>query len=280
MACDAATGMIRGASNCPLSSLWSMIPEPIAAHSSEGFVTEADAFLEALEVSPPDALTGCAQWRAHEVAAHLGAGALEIALNLEAYAEGRPVPATRGFEEREAPFRAMADSALRAALPRSVERVATALDAVLTVDPGAVVPWTGRQMVVANFVTHLRSEFALHRFDLVGDDETSIVLLGQPELTDHAVSVLGRALVARGAHRATNFTAAVAAPDTRDVVVVVDGEGPRLERRDVSLEPAVVGDCAARLLLLWGRQPGDPRRLTAPGGAEVLAVLRSLLVGY
>ncbi len=273
--------MFRGTSNYLLSSLVAMSPESIAVHPSEGFAIEVDAFLEALDVTPPDALTECAQWRAHEVAAHLGAGAFEIALNLEAYAEGRPVPATRGFEEREAPLRAMADSALRAVLPRSIERVTAALEAVLTAEPDAVVPWSGREMVVATFVTHLRSEFALHRFDLVGDDETSITLLAQPELTDHAVAVLGRALVARGTGSAKpNFTAVIAAPDTRDVVVVVDGDGPRLQRSDASLEPAVVGDCAARLLLLWGRQPGDPRRLTAPGGAEVLADLRSLLIGY
>ena len=252
--------MIWDTPNYLRPSLAGMIPEPIAVHFPKGFANEADAFLEALEVTPPDALTECAQWRAHEVAAHLGAGALEIALNLEAYVEGRPVPATRGFEEREAPFRAMADVELRSQLPRSIERVAAALEAVLTVEPDAVVPWSGRQMVVATFVTHLRSEFALHRFDLVGDDETGITLLAQPELTDHAVSVLGRALVARGARSVTNFAAAVAARDTRDVVVVVDGDGPRLERSDLSLEPAVVGDSAARLLLLWGRQPGDPRR--------------------
>ncbi len=273
--------MIRGTSNYLLSSLSSMSPEPITVRPSEGFATEVEAFLEALEGTSPDALTACAQWRAHDVAAHLGGGAVEVALNLEAYAEGRPVPATRGFEEREAPFRAMADSALRAALPRSIERVAAALDTVLAAEPDAVVPWSGRQMVVATFVTHLRSEFALHRFDLVGDDETSIALLAQPELTDHAVSVLGRALVARGAGSVMpNFTAVIAAPDARDVVVVVDGDGPRLERSDASLEPAVVGDSAARLLLLWGRQPGDPRRLAAPGGTEVLAAVRSLLVGY
>lgn len=242
-----------------------MSPEPIAVHSPEGFVIEVDAFLEALDVTPPDALTECAQWRAHELAAHLGAGALEIALNLEAYAEGRSVPATRGFEEREAPLRAMSDSALRAVLPRSIERLATVLDAVLTAEPDAVVPWAGRQMVVATFVTHLRSEFALHRFDLVGDDETSITLLAQPEFTDHAVAVLGRALVARGARSAIpNFTAVIATPDTRDVVVVVDGDGPRLQRSDASLEPAVVGDSAARLLLLWGRQPGDPGASSPP----------------
>jgi hypothetical protein len=120
-------------------------------------------------------------------------------------------------------------------------------------------------MVVATFVAHLRSELALHRFDLVADDETSRSLLGQSELTDHAVTVLGRALVARGAAWApVGFSAVIAAPGASDVAVVVDDVGPRLERSDARLEPAVVGDPAARLLLLWGRQPGDPRRLAAP----------------
>ncbi len=265
--------------NLPLS-LFAMRAEPVAARPSDGFAVEAAAFLEALEATAPDALTGCALWRAHELAAHLGAGALEIALNLEACGEGRPVPATRGFEEREAPYRAMEDAALRAALPRAIERVAEVLDTVLGAEPDAVVPWTGRQMAVGSFVTHLRSELALHRFDLVGDDETSQSLLGQSELTDHAVTVLGRALVSRGAAAPAGFSAAIAAPGASDLAVVVDGDGPRLERSDADLEPAVVGDVAARLLLVWGRQPGDPRRLAAPGGVEVLATLRSLLAGY
>lgn len=258
-----------------------MTAEPVAARPSDGFAIEAAAFLEALEVTPPFALTGCALWRTHEVTAHLGAGAVEIACNLEAYGEGRSVPATRGFEEREAPYRAMEDAKLRAALPRAIERVATALDAVLGAEPDAAVPWTGRQMAVGSFVTHLRSELALHRFDLVGDDETSQRLLGDPELTDHAATVLGRALLARGAAAVpAGFFAVIAAPGARDLAVVVDSDGARLERSDADLEPAVIGDPSARLLLLWGRQPGDPWRLAAPGGVEVLATLRSLLAGY
>jgi hypothetical protein len=192
----------------------------VAARRSGGFSLAAGAFLEALEETPPDALTGCALWRAHEVVAHLDAGLIEIARHLEAAAEGRPIPTTRGFEEREAPYRAMEDRALRADLLRSIGRVAAALDAVLERDPAAVVPWTGRQMRVASFVTHLRSEFALHRFDLVGDDQTGRELLGQPELTDHAVAVLGRALLARGANRvAAGFSAVIAAPGSGPVVV-------------------------------------------------------------
>ncbi|WP_276970832.1 maleylpyruvate isomerase N-terminal domain-containing protein [Ferrimicrobium acidiphilum] len=248
---------------------------------SNNLAYEATAFLEALGDTAPDALTMCSLWRAHEVAAHLAAGALEIALNLEAYGDGRPIPVTRGFDEREMPFRAMDDPRLRVELQSNIGRVGKALDAVLSLDPNAVVPWTGRQMVVATFVTHLRSEFALHRFDLVGEDSTSTSLLGQPELTDHAVDVLGRALLARGAGSApADFRAVLAAPGASQVTIVVDEGGPRLERNDTPLEPEVTGDPAARLLLLWGRHPADPRRLEAPGGADTLGVLRSLLAGY
>ncbi|MHB8296691.1 MAG: maleylpyruvate isomerase N-terminal domain-containing protein [Acidimicrobiales bacterium] len=258
-----------------------MSTEPVAHRPSEDLAVEVETFLGALEMTPPHALTRCAQWRAHEVAAHLTAGAVEIALNLEAYGESRPVPATRGFVEREAPYRAMEDGKLRVELPRSIERVSAALDAVLGTEPDAVVPWTGRQMVVATFVTHLRSELALHRWDLVGDDETSQSRLGLEDLTDHAVAVLGRALVARDATSVpAGFSAIIAASGASDVAVVVDGDGPRLEHSDAGSEPAIVGDPAARLLFLWGRRPGDPRRLLAPGGVEVLDALGALLAGY
>jgi hypothetical protein len=247
----------------------------------EGLSAEAAAFLEALEVTPLDALSACAGWTAHEVIAHLAAAGVEVALNLEAYGEGRPVLATRGFEEREAPCRAMCDADLRAVLPSSIERVAVALDTVLGANPDEVVPWTGRQMVVATFITHLRSELALHPFDMVGDDETGIALLGRPELTDDAVAVLGRALVARGVDSVPDgFSAVLGAPGDRDVVVLVDEDGPRLERRETAADPAVVGDPAARLWFLWGGRPGDPRRLVAPQGGEVLAQLEALLAGY
>jgi len=121
-------------------SLFAMTAESVAARPSDGFAVEAAAFLEALETTSRFALTGCALWRAHEVAAHRGAGALEIAFNLDAYGAGRPVPATRDFEEREVPYRVMEDAKLRAELPRAIERVAAAIDAVLGAEPNAVVP--------------------------------------------------------------------------------------------------------------------------------------------
>ncbi|MHB1088314.1 MAG: hypothetical protein ACYC19_06075 [Acidimicrobiales bacterium] len=71
----------------------------------------------------------------------------------------------------------MGHERLRTQLPISIERAAVALDAVLNSQPDAVVTWTGREMVVATFITHTRSELALHRWALVGDDDVSAVLL-------------------------------------------------------------------------------------------------------
>ena len=259
-------------------------PQP-AGPPSAGMDRETDAFFAALEQTAPEACCTCLGWTAHELVAHLVAVAIEVALNLEAYGEGRPVPATRGFEEREAPWRANDAARLRRELPGALGRMRTALDAVLRADPDAVVPWTGRQMVVPTFVTHLRSELALHRFDLVGDDEEAMVLLAQPELTAHAVSVLGRPLLARGSAANPGLGEPVrltlGAPGEPDVVVVADATGAHLELAGTgSAEPTVTSDPAARLLVIWGRRPGDPRRVRAPGGAAMLGRLQGLLAGY
>jgi hypothetical protein len=45
-------------------------------------------------------------------------------------------------------------------------------------------------LTVTQFVTHHRSEAAIHRWDITGSDDLSDELLAQPELTRHAVSVL------------------------------------------------------------------------------------------
>jgi len=259
-------------------------PQP-AGHAWSAMRPEADAFFAALEQSPPDACCGCAGWTAHELVAHLAAAAIEVALNLEAYGEGRPVPATRGFEEREAPWRAKSATTLRRELPGALGRMNAAIDAVLAAEPHAVVPWTGRQMVVATFVTHLRSELALHRFDLVGDDEEGATLLAQPELTAHAATVLARPLLARGSRvlteRCEPVRLTLASPGEPDVTVVVDGGGARLELEEHrATEPIALCDPGARLLMLWGRRPGDPRRVRAPGGAAMLSRLQGLLAGY
>jgi hypothetical protein len=63
----------------------------------------------------PHAPTACAGWSVHELTAHLAAGSAEIADLIEReLAEGRTRP-TRGFEEREAPYRALSPKKLRRA---------------------------------------------------------------------------------------------------------------------------------------------------------------------
>lgn len=140
-------------------------------------------------------MSACKGWRAHEIAAHLAAGAAEICHHLDPFLAGDPVPPTRGFEEREAPFRAMDDKDLRQRLDAEEERMRSLLAAVLEADPAAVIPWTSRQMPVAKFVPHMRSEFAIHCWDIAGNSRQ---LLDQPELTVHAVQVLGPLLLRRG----------------------------------------------------------------------------------
>ena len=249
--------------------------------ASSSFQREADAFFTALDRTSPNSVTACYGWTAHEITAHLAAAGLEVAMNLEAYGERRLVPPTRGFEEREAPFREMNDDLLRLELPKSITRMSSALDAVLTDEPDAIVPWTGRQMVVKTFLTHLRSEFAIHRFDLIGDDNVSKELLAQPDLTNHAVTVLGKVLLLRGSRpESLRFQASIASPGVPDVTVLVDAEGSRLIRSEDATEPSLIGDSAARLLFLWGRKPDDPSRLKAPGGPDMLRRLQTLLAGY
>ncbi len=255
--------------------------EPRSSRPSTAIESEANALLETVDATSPAALSACSGWTAHEITAHLTAGAVEIALNLEAYGDGKSVPATRGLEEREAPFRSLDEKRLREELPKSIARMANAIDAVLAAEPDAVVPWTGRQMAVASFITHMRSELAIHRWDLVGDDERSLELLALPDLTNHAVTVLGRVLLSRGTASATAaFSASLKSPGDMDIVVIVDADGARLTRSEGVSQPSITGDRAALLLFLWGRRPGDPRRLTAPMGRDSLAKIEALLAGY
>ena len=58
--------------------------------------------------------------------------------------------------------------------------------------------WTGRTVPIAGFPTELRSEDAIHRWDLVGDDAISHELLSQHDLFIHAVNFIGHPLLAGG----------------------------------------------------------------------------------
>jgi uncharacterized protein (TIGR03083 family) len=244
---------------------------------------EMDAFMRAIGSQPADALTGCREWTAHEVGAHLAGNSAEIARAVDAYADGRPVPSTRGFEERQAPFRALPHAALIQAIVDETEHMNSSLGTVLSGDPEAVIPWTGRQMRVADFRTHMRNEFALHRWDLVGDDDTSMELLSQPDLTAHSVKVLGHILPragmeAKGAPE--GFRARLRSPGASDVLLSVEHHAARMWLADPGDGLTLSCDSAARLLFMWGRRPADGSRFRSEMAEEQFWCLARLCAGY
>ncbi|MFY2859686.1 maleylpyruvate isomerase N-terminal domain-containing protein [Mycobacterium sp. THU-M104] len=246
---------------------------------------ELEAFLDALHNTAPEVVTACDGWTVHEIVAHLAGGAAEITRHLEAYLRGEPIPDTQSFEVREAPFRAMDDSALRKRLEVEEDKLRSVIDEVLTQEPDAVIPWTGRQMPVAKFVPHMRSEFAVHRWDFAGDDDITRHLLAQPALTEHAVSVLGPMLVLRGSQQdpaaGEDFHVRLRADGARDVRVVVQSGQAALQLADDDTdEPYAEVDAAARTLIIWGRRPDQRGRFRSHMAQPLLARLQALLSGY
>jgi hypothetical protein len=51
------------------------------------------------------------------------------------------------------------------------ERMNHVLDSMLLAEPDATLRWTQRQIKVAKFSTHMRSEFALHRWDVACEED-------------------------------------------------------------------------------------------------------------
>lgn len=237
-------------------------------------IDEAREFVATLLATPADTPTACPGWTVHELVAHLAAGAAEEADLIESHLGGLPERPTRGFGEREAPYRALDDTTLRDRLFTESLRLAAAIGRLGT----ETVAFTGRSMTAADFALHTRSECALHRWDIVGRDDVGWAMLAQPELARHAVSVLTsmpslrEALGAR-LDVASGPSARVvvrSAPDDDLVLDVADGSlraswalpaGPA----DVECEPA------QRLLLLWGRhEPSSPLTIDASEDSCVL----------
>lgn len=228
---------------------------------------ESKALAEVLGDLEPTAPTACVDWTVHDVVAHLAAGAKEIADLVEEHLAGQPARPTRGFDERERPFRALPHGELLAALAEQSRRKIAALDALADRDDHAEVAFTGTTMTATQFQTHARSEAALHRWDLVGDDSVSDDLLGQPELTRHAVSVLNALPVLDEAARIRQSPLprriVLTSPDQLDVVIEAHTDGARFELveaedRDgdgpANGDIVLATDAANRLLALWGRR--------------------------
>src|SRR5450432_3787274 len=105
-------------------------------------IDEVGELITTLLATPARRLTACRGWTAHELVAHLAAGAAEEADIIEAHFAGEHRP-TRGFEDREPPFRVLADVDLRDRLVVEVARLTVALEK-LARDGTDRVPFTER----------------------------------------------------------------------------------------------------------------------------------------
>lgn len=216
------------------------------------------ALVASLSQLQPSAPTWCTGWSAHELTAHVTAAAEERASLVAGHLKGEPSRATRSWEVREPPFRAMPDAVLRDQLVEQALRFEANVAALGEDD---TIAYTGWAMTAERLRMHSHSEAVLHRWDLVGDDDISIRLLADPAMVSHALAafdgvpalaearrwrdpdVVSRPLVLRSG----------AGPD----VVVSPGKGL------TSLPPAdgVVIDLRPEELplVLWGRCPARLR---------------------
>jgi hypothetical protein len=246
---------------------------------------EAEEFLTALQDLSPHALTACPEWTVHDVGAHLAGAYEEVTRHVQAYAAGTPLTSTRGFEEREAPFKELGAAELLRTVDREEERMRVEIRSVLGAEPEATLWWTGRWMRVDAFLSHLRSECAIHRWDMYGDDETSMRLLRQYDLFKHAVTAIGpRPLCARGIGRygseLSGLSARLRTDGLPDLRIELADSVPTMDLVEPADRPTISGDQAARLLFLWGRSPTPATRLRATGGDGDVLRLRRLLSGY
>jgi hypothetical protein len=246
---------------------------------------EANAFLSAIDAAAPEALSACEGWTTHEIAAHVTGIAVEVTRHLEPYLQGEPVPKTRTFEEREAPLQALGHADLLRRLDSEETRMRGLVAEVLDREPEAVIPWTGRHMAVAKFVPHLRNEHALHRWDVVGEDDISRQLLGSEDLVDHSVGELGQILLAAGRTHDpdpdTDFRVRLRSDGYRDLRVLVEAGTATLAWAEAAAdEPWIDIDPVARHVFIWGRRPDRRGQAHSHLSQPDLARLQVLLSGY
>jgi len=251
-------------------------------HIDDARFPEWQPFVDAVQQRGPDAGTWCEAWTVRDIVIHQAGNAEELARVLGAHLAGEPVP-TRRFEEREAPLRAMNETDLWAALHRNMARLNEVAEAADDVPADTDVAWTGRTMKVPWFAEHMREELVLHGWDITGDDAAAQARMAQPWMTTHSVLAVGKPLLVKGAKQLRSgerIEARLRVDGADDVVVSADSETSTIELADPDGPATLETDSAARVLLLWGRRPGDPSRIRSRVGPEALGRVRALLSGY
>jgi hypothetical protein len=250
---------------------------------TERFPEYAD-FTDAVAARRPDAGTWCAAWTVRDVVIHQTGNAEELARVLGGHLAHDPVP-TRTFEVREAPYRHLNDADLWAAFTGRMAELGEVAEAAEALPPDTDVAWTGRTMKVPWFAEHMRSELALHTWDLTGDDDRAHTRLAQPWMTEHSVVAVGRPLLRRGTAdlqlaAGERVDARLRVPDEDDVIVSAATDSTEIRLGAAEGEATLETDAATRVLLLWGRRPADPGRIRSRVGPEELGRVRTLLSGY
>jgi hypothetical protein len=247
---------------------------------------ESRALMEALARVDPGAATACSEWTAHELVAHQAAGAKEIADLIEDALAGRPVRATKSFDEREAGFNALPDDQLRQAMVTENRRRIAATEALAARGAQPTFEFTGRPFTAGLVERHSRSEAAIHRWDLVGDDAEGEQLLAQPEFTRHAVEMLNTLPILAEGPAARVRQAGVSrlrivlrSPGEPDVVLAATADGARFELVDngpAEGDAVVTTDAANRLLSIWGRR-SVRHRITIEADPSLWATVNAVL---
>lgn len=236
-----------------------------------------EAFLQALARQGWDTPTRCKGWAVHDLLAHLAAGSAEIADLATLTLRDEPVRATRGFAEREAPFRDLRPARLRRRFIAEAMRATAAIIDLARRD--LPLPFTGINLAPGTLAAHVDAELILHRWDMTGDDEVSIGALSRPDVVRHAVDVVAAMQpnvmpfqITQGPVQAVR---AILRAEGQDDVVLEDGT----VRVGVAADlPVVDFHPAARTLALWGRQ--STGALPSPSGdpALVAAAMQALAI--
>jgi hypothetical protein len=243
---------------------------------------EWQPFLDAVQRRGPDTGTWCEAWTVRDIVIHQAGNAKELARVLGGHLAGEPV-ATRQFEEREAPLRALNDADLWVALHRNMAHLNAVAEAADNVPADTDVAWTGRTMKAPWFAEHMREELVLHTWDITGDDATAQAQLAQPWMTTHSVQAVGKPLLVKGAKLlppGERIEARLRVEGADDVVIRTDADSTTIELADIDGPATLETDAAARVLLLWGRRPADPSRIVSRVGPGDLGRVRTLLSGY
>ncbi len=245
---------------------------------------EWEPFAEAVEQRRPESGTWCEAWTVRDIVIHQTGNAEELARVLGGHLAGDPV-STRGFEEREVPFRVMRNADLWSAFVDRMNRLSEVAAAAEELPDDTDVAWTGRTMKVPWFAEHMREELVLHGWDITGDDESAQKRLGQWWMTEHSVEAVGRPLLMRGMKKlgldgTERLEGRLRVEGTADVVVTAEADTTSIGLSEPDGPATLECDAASRVLLLWGRRPADPGRISSSVGPEKLGRLRTLLSGY